>query len=93
MSTNEVINLIRMFCEERDNEFRDNYSGSYMYGCTCVGIVTENSPLSELVALCDYLRDNGVESCEEVLESVSKDDMGYNSIIYFPYLQEDRNEK
>lgn len=89
MNTNEVINLIRAFCEERGNRFRDDYSGRSMYGSRCVGIVTESNSLSEIVALCDYLRDNGVESCEEVLEIIREDNMGYDTIIYFPYLQEE----
>ena len=89
MSTNEVINLIKEFCEERDNEFRNDYSGRSMYGGHCIGIVTSNQTLAEIVALCDYLRDNGVESCEEVFESIREDDMGHRNIIYFPYLQEE----
>lgn len=80
--------LIEDFCECTDGcSFFSDYSGRFMYGARCVGVVcSEVSYTDILVLLCDYLRDNDVESASEALGSVCVDNLGLDMIVYFPGL-------
>jgi hypothetical protein len=81
-----ISELIESFCEEFGYEFYGDYSGRGMYGKRCVGIVCD-SPMDVVIELCDYLRDNGVESATSALGGTSWDSMGLQSIVYFPNVQ------
>lgn len=77
--------VIKEFCDEYeyDNIFQDNYSGRYMYGRQCVGIVCTN-PLKTLVELCDYIKGiDDIESIKDFLGDVQYDNMGLKTILYF----------
>lgn len=79
-----VKELIENFCEENDLELLPDYSGRSMYGKRCYGIVVGSDALLVLVKLCDYLRDNGVDSLTDVLGEPKTDSMGLSRLIYFP---------
>lgn len=79
--------LIEKFCNERNGcSFRADYSGRFMYGRTCVGIVIDDRVYETIVALCDFLHEYGVECVSDTLGSISSDSMGLGQIIYFPDL-------
>tara|TARA_Y100001973_G_scaffold106687_1_gene186522 strand:- start:3691 stop:4002 length:312 start_codon:yes stop_codon:yes gene_type:complete len=74
-------------CEEK---LYANYSGRYMYGKTCIGIVGDDvhSDLIQFISSIVSLVDK--EELEEILEYFSDckmDNMGLNSILYFPNVQ------
>lgn len=82
---NEIINLIRVFAEGNDLDFRDDYSGRCMYGKNCVGLICDSS-MSVLIELCDYLHAEGVETVSDILGTPCTDSMGLSTILYFPRL-------
>lgn len=85
MNKESIIKTVEDFCEQYDYEFRDDYSGRFMYGALCIGIVCDY-PLEVLVGLCQYLSDDGVEDFHEYLSGAKQDSMGLSSILYFPGL-------
>lgn len=79
--------LIEKFCNERNGcSFRADYSGRFMNGRICVGIVIDDRVYETIVALCDFLHEYGVECVSDTLGSISSDSMGLSQIIYFPDL-------
>lgn len=77
----DIKKVIEEFCADNDLELVKNYSGHSMYGKTCYGIICDS--LRALVALSDYIRDNGFESAYDALGNVDVDNMGYQKIFYF----------
>ena len=81
--------LIQCFCDENDYDLRKNYSGRFMYGEKCIGIVGTGS-LEIGMKLIIYLFN---ESEEDLANTFSKncneDNMGRQSIVYFPSIQWD----
>ncbi len=79
--------LIEKFCNERDGcSFRTDYSGRFMYGRTCVGIVIDDGVYETIVSLCDFLHESGIECVSDMLGTIHSDSMGLSQIIYFPDL-------
>ena len=79
--------LIEKFCNERDGcFFCSDYSGRFMYGRTCVGIVIDDRVYEIIVALCDFLHESGIECVSDMLGIIHSDSMGLSQIIYFPDL-------
>lgn len=79
--------LIAKFCESEGLDFCDDYSGRYMYGKKCIGIICDN-PLNVLVRLCDFIVDTGLDaSFEDLLGDAQLDNMGHSMILYFPRLR------
>lgn len=77
--------MIEEFCENDGTEFRD-YSGRFMYGKRCTGIVCSN-PLETLMSLMGYLIDYCGEPYDEMryqLGDPQFDSMGLDFILYFP---------
>ena len=82
-----ICDLIERFCNERDEcSFRSAYSGRFMYGRTCVGIVIDDRVYETIVSLCDFLHESGIECVSDVLGIIHSDYMGLSQIIYFPDL-------
>lgn len=80
----ELLEVIEYLCEDRDCEMRP-YSGRFMYGAECIGIVAKDASVitSLLMELPDRHPDmkiiaKGMASC------VRYDNMGLNIIAYFP---------
>ena len=79
--------LIEKFCNGRDGcYFRTDYSGRFMYGRTCVGIVIDDRVYETIVSLCDILHESGIECVSDMLGIIHSDSMGLSQIIYFPDL-------
>lgn len=79
--------LIEKFCNERNGcSFCADYSGRFMYGRTCVGIVIDDRVCETIVALCDFLHESGIECVSDMLGTIHSDSMGLSQIIYFPDL-------
>ena len=77
--------IIEKFCEKYkfDNTFKERYSGRYMFGRECVGIVCIN-PFKTIVDLCDYLKEiDEIESFSDFLGEVGYDNIGFQTILYF----------
>ena len=82
-----ICDLIERFCNERDEcSFRSDYSGRFMYGRTCVGIVIDDRVYETIVSLCDFLHESGIECVSDVLGIIHSDYMGLSQIISFPDL-------
>ena len=76
---------IKEFCEEYGYEYRDDYSGRFMYGSRCVGIVSEEASLfTVLIQLTEYLKDNEIDDIPNKIGVPKTDSMGIGAIIYFP---------
>lgn len=62
----DIANLVEAFCSESDNyEFYNNYSGRFMFGRTCVGIVCDDTS-TVMVDLSQYLIEFGIEDVTSV---------------------------
>ena len=82
--------LIHDFCETYGYGFRDNYSGRYMYGKTCVGIVTGDGIFRLAMELGTFLNANSDDPQTDmcILDRwQSQDAMGLGMIVYFPGIQ------
>lgn len=81
----DMVSLIKGFCESREDcKYHEGYSGRGMFGKQCTGICCEGSVFKQIVRLCDFLHENGVDNVEETLGAVCVDSMGMGNIIYFP---------
>lgn len=83
-----IVEAIRLFCDENDEKYSmyENYSGRFMFGRKCVGIVVRQgySYMEMIIKLTMFLNDCGVESFENEIEDVRTDDLGLDTIVYFP---------
>jgi len=86
--------LIKEFCEESDYELYENYSGRFMYGRTCIGIVTDVNSLGLMYDLTAFIFQNldedeiemNSQDIREFIGNAKMDNMGLSMIIYFPSL-------
>ncbi|MBO5031661.1 MAG: hypothetical protein J6D08_07220 [Lachnospiraceae bacterium] len=87
-----VANAIHQFVEQSRDEYSiyENYSGRYMFGKKCLGIVVRqgNSYMEMLMKLTKYLDDNSIEDAGLQLEGVSVDELGLDTVVYFPSIME-----
>ncbi len=58
------------------------YSGRFMFGATCFGIVSSN-PANAMAGLVMWAKDNGADTSEFTHDS-RQDNMGMQFILYFP---------
>ena len=84
-----VSSLIKKFCEENSDRYYvyENYSGRYMFGKTCLGIVVKNgfSHMEMLIKLTDYINGADLTGAElEFSEGLLLDELGKDMIVYFP---------
>lgn len=82
-----VVEILKEFCDDNGYEFYENYSGRYMYGKTCVGIVGSFNTLHLVVCLADVLRDEGYDNAEDILGEPCQDTLGLETIVYFKGIQ------
>lgn len=92
-----LADLIRQFCKEPENDYEvyENYtkhtSGEFgEMTITTLGVIVKqgHSCLDMLEQLTRFLDAKGFEDSLLELEGVSTDDLGPDSIVYFPALQE-----
>ena len=70
-------------------ELYEKYSGRFMFGRTCLGVVVKNgySYMDFLAKLTQHLDKNNVDDAELKLEGVAVDDLGMDTIVYFPRME------
>ena len=68
----------------------EGYSGRGMFGKKCLGVVVRSgdSFMAFLIALTKYLDEQGIEDTALTLEGVSYDELGLDTVIYFPNIKE-----
>lgn len=78
---------IRQFVSDNTQySLYEGYSGRSMFGKKCLGVVVRSgdSFMAFLIALTKYLDEQGIEDMDCELESASYDDLGKDTIVYFP---------
>lgn len=80
---NENVRILKEVAERYNLDFRSDYSGRGMYGRECVGVVTSN-----MATLLMVLGQKGFD----VEQRVCTDNMGRDTIVYFPDLQDDPDD-
>ena len=78
---------IRNFVAENSQyNLYENYSGRGMFGEKCLGVVVRSgdSFMDFLIKLTMYLDEQDIEDMDCELESASYDDLGKDTIVYFP---------
>lgn len=74
-----------------------NYSGRFMYGATCFGIVGDTAQFARFMVVLGALTHND-DTVMDLLDVLREDNMGMDRIYYFPGFtlenvpQEDDNE-
>jgi hypothetical protein len=83
--------LIREFCESRyEYDVYEDYSGRGMFGALCIGIVVkrEYSHITMMYELTQFLDEKGYEDEELNMEGVATDELGLDTIVYFPNIRD-----
>ena len=90
-----IIEVMEDYCQEREFDFRDDYSGRGMFGRKCVGIVIDSGTniLEMIMELTEMLIDNDIEYVSEKIGAIRQDNMGMGTIIYFPRLEKKKTEE
>ena len=85
-----IADYIRDFVEEHEEySLYEGYSGRGMFGRKCLGVVVAegNSYMSFLMELTEYLCQQNVEDGNLLLDGVSCDSLGLDTIVYFPAIK------
>lgn len=77
-----IASYIKRFCDDNGYRYVDDYSGRFMYGKTCVGIIGDFIPDMVSIALVDYLTYNCPNDVSKFINP-KIDNMGLDYIIYF----------
>lgn len=83
--TQDQFQQFQQLAEEIDGDVYENYSGRYMNGKTCLGIMVDNLYFS-LFDLGYVVASNGIDFARE-LNDLRTDNLGTKDIIYFPRLE------
>ena len=81
---------IRQFVSENTQySLYEGYSGRGMFGRKCLGVVVRSgdSFMTFLMELTKYFDEQGIEDMNCELEGVSYDDLGKDTIVYFPSIR------
>lgn len=84
----ELVRMIKEFCEENDFGYKGGYSGRNMYNKKCIGIVAETTEAETAIMLCSYLAEHGFVDFSELIP-VRSDNIGRRTIVYFPNITEE----
>lgn len=82
-----VEEAIKNFVNENNQyELYENYSGRGMFGRSCLGVVVKQgySFMEFIINLTRYMDDNDVDDVDFKLEGVTYDNLGLDTIVYFP---------
>ena len=85
-----VEEAIRKYVDENEQySIYENYSGRGMFGRTCLGVIVQehDSFMEFLMNLTRYMDANGVEDTNFSLEGVAYDNLGLDTIVYFPSIE------
>lgn len=87
----QIVELIKSFCNENSDKYRvyENYSGKYMFGKTCLGVVIKKdySYMDFLAKLTAYLQEHDYDDADFYLEGIAVDELGLDTIVYFPRIE------
>ncbi|MBU5473577.1 hypothetical protein [Roseburia sp. MSJ-14] len=82
-----VEEAIRKYVDENEGyEIYENYSGRGMFGRKCLGVVVKQgcSFMDFLMKLTKYMDDNNVDDVDFKLEGTTYDNLGLDTVVYFP---------
>lgn len=82
-----VEEAIRNYVDENDQyELYEGYSGRGMFGRKCLGVVVKQgySFMDFIINLTRYMDDNDVEDADFKLEGATYDNLGLDTVVYFP---------
>lgn len=82
-----VEEAIKNFVNENNQyELYENYSGRCMFGRTCLGVIVQqnDSFMDFIIKLTKYLDDNDVDDVDFKLEGATYDNLGLDTVVYFP---------
>lgn len=82
-----LADLIKEFCNNNENyEYYQGYSGRFMFGRKCPAIVVKQgySYMQMIMELTRFLDDNDFDDVNFELENPAIDDLGLDTIVYFP---------
>lgn len=85
-----IVEYIRNFVQKYDSyEIYEKYSGKGMFGRHCIGIIVKkgSSYMDCLIKLTSYLQEQGYDDVDFKLEGIRVDDLGLDTIIYFPNIE------
>ena len=84
--TNSDLNILQDFCDNHDYELREDYSGRYMYGRSCIGFVADCSGFEVAMNLASFLTEMEEDDLLAAFQNtgVRSDQMGLSYIFYFP---------
>ena len=89
----KAVDLVREFCEQNEDKYYiyERYSGRGMFGRNCVGIVVRNgfSHMKMIMELTKFLDENEFDDPALEFEGIAVDDLGLDTIVYFPYMKGD----
>ena len=94
LETNNYLERKKIYCNGKISDWEysiyENYSGRFMFGEKCLGIVVRqgNSYMEMLMKLTQYLDDNSIEDAGLQMEGVSVDELGLDTVVYFPLIVE-----
>ena len=78
---------IESFVSENEQyELYENYSGRGMFGRSCLGVVIKQgySFMDFIINLTRYMDDNDVDDIDFKLEGATYDNLGLDTVVYFP---------
>lgn len=86
MARMSVKERIKKFAEEYEYRYREDYSGRYMYGRTCIGVSGKGDLKYDLF---EFLINDGVSTsrARQIINESATDNMGLGMIIYFPRIK------
>ena len=82
-----VEEAIRNYVDENEQyELYEGYSGRGMFGRKCLGVVVKQgcSFMDFIINLTRYMDDNDVEDADFKLEGAAYDNLGLDTVVYFP---------
>lgn len=86
----DAVELIKEFCASNMDAYEIylRYSGRFMFGRECIGIVVRNgySYMDMIVKLTRFFDDNNYTDPEFLLEGLAVDELGLDTVVYFPRL-------
>lgn len=89
----DAVELIKEFCASNTDAYEIylRYSGRWMLGRECIGIVVRHgcSYMDMIVKLTRFLDDNNYTDPEFLLEGLAVDELGLDTVVYFPRLNDE----
>lgn len=88
--TDKQLTTIEDICEEFDLELRTNYSGRFMYGAQCIGIVSDpfnNTSIGPCLIEIGKEFEETFSGVQTDVWSMEQDNMGRGMIYYFPKIR------